>query len=1595
MQNGLGREAVIGAVEDHLLTRGKPELAALGRIMLARASNEDLAIYGPEALAGFVESAFAHLASRAPGADIRLVDTEAVIDGAKRELTLLEVLNDDMPFLLDSTLAALGEQGFAVRFVVHPILAIERDGEGQLKRFAGDAQAGTQSGTRRESLIQIHLDRIDAGATREALIAELRQVYGDARVAVADWGRMRGRIAEIGVAYATNPPPLPRAEIEEASTFLRWLEEGNFTLLGLNEYRIPESDAVPEAVPGSGLGILADPEVKVLKRGGELVTVTPEIRAFLSEPVPLIVTKASVRSRVHRRVHLDYIGVKRFDPDGRLIGEIVIVGLFTATAYNEPAASVPFIRRKVARALELTQLDHSSHSGRALLNVLESYPRDELFQIDLDTLLTFAFDILAVYERPRVRALARADRFDRFVSILVFIPKDRYDSSVRERVGRLLAQLFDGRLSAAYPAYPEGPLARTHYIVGRDSGTVPVIDPATLDRAIAATVKTWPDALSDALGEAMAGPRARAWKARYANAFSAAYREAFSSERAIADIALIEAMGPERPRAVRFDRREGDLNRVSLEVFARGQSLPLSDRVPLLESMGFRVVVERTYRIVPEGSSEPDRIWLHDMVLERAGGGPIDLDALGPMLEAALMALLAGRAATDGYNALTLEAGLGWRDVQLVRTLSRYLLQLRIPFSQDYMASTLVRHAGLTATIVSLFYARFDPRPEAQQDREAQEAAIRATIETALDAIQSLDEDRILRHFVNLIEAAIRTSYFQLDANGLPRETIAIKFLSAAVEGMPLPKPLVEIFVYDPRVEGVHLRFGKVARGGLRWSDRREDFRTEVLGLVKAQQVKNAVIVPVGAKGGFVPKRLPPPSDRQAFMAEGIAAYQVFVGALLDLTDNLVGGAVVHPANTVRHDADDPYLVVAADKGTATFSDIANALSVERGFWLGDAFASGGSEGYDHKKMGITARGAWEAVKRHFAEMDRDIQTSPFTVAGVGDMSGDVFGNGMLLSPEIRLVAAFDHRDIFIDPAPDAAASLAERQRLFDLPRSSWADYNPALISQGGGIFSRSLKSIPLSPEMRALLDLDREEATPVEVMGAILRARVDLLWFGGIGTYIRAASETDAQVGDKANDAIRITGRQVRAKVIGEGANLGCTQRGRIEAAQAGVRLNTDAIDNSAGVNTSDVEVNIKIALAPAQADGRLDPPARSALLASMTDDVAALVLENNIRQTLALSLAERRGAGIMGDFSRAMHDLEARGRLDRAVEFLPDDAQMAERERLGGSLVRPEISVLLAYAKLWLKDELVASFVPDEALFDEELRHYFPHALVEAFPGEIAAHRLHREIIATRLANAVVNAIGSAGLARVMARTGSDLPSITLAYAATRDIFGIEALHAGIKSLDHRVPGDTQLALYARLEDFVSGMLIWLTRQVMWRPGVLADIVAQGQAAVAALRPVLGDSGAAKLRALGVPPDLATELAMLDRLADVPEIALVAQRTGRDLTTTALAYRALGDGLGIAALTVAGAGLAPTDPFERLAVARALDMASLAHRAITIEALSSPAEQHDPASGWMAEHRAEAERATASVAQSLSGGVSLARLTVAAGLLSDLARG
>ncbi|MEJ2377364.1 MAG: NAD-glutamate dehydrogenase, partial [Pseudolabrys sp.] len=1063
-------------------------------------------------------------------------------------------------------------------------------------------------------------------------------------------------------------------------------------------------------------------------------------------------------------------------------------------------------------------------------------------------------------------------------------------------------------------------------------------DQTKLEQDVAAIVRTWNDELAEVLAREYPPAKASALFARYREAFSVGFHAVYSPQSAAADIHAIEALSEERPLGVDFHPRpDTDHRSVGLKVWSFVRPLPLSERVPVLENMGFQVVNERTYRIMPAGTQH--RLWLHDMRLECKDGGEIDLARDKARLEAGFLMVMRGQAENDGYNALTLVGRLGWRDVALIRALSRFLRQIRVPFSQDYMWATLTKHAAVATDIVELFHSRFNPSADAEVKRADEQAALAERIEEELQKVESLDEDRILRHFVNAVQAAIRTNYFQTDAAGQPKPIISIKFGSGKLTGVPLPHPLYEIFVYSPRVEGVHLRFGKVARGGIRWSDRPQDFRTEILGLVKAQQVKNAVIVPVGAKGGFVPKLMPKSAPRDVVQAEGVATYKLFISSLLDITDNIAtDGVIIPPANVVRHEGDDPYLVVAADKGTATFSDIANEIAVAHDYWLSDAFASGGSAGYDHKAMGITARGAWESVKRHFREMDINIHETPFTAVGVGDMSGDVFGNGVLRENTIKLVAAFDHRDIFIDPDPDPKTSFAERKRLFELPRSSWKDYDKALISKGGGVYSRSSKSVALLPEAQALFGVGAS-VTPSELMKAVLKAPVDLLFFGGIGTYVRASQEGDADAGDRANDAIRVTGAELRCKVVGEGANLGMTQCGRVEAARKGVRLNTDAIDNSAGVNTSDVEVN-----------------------------------------------------------------MEQSGQLDRAVEYLPDEMALGERRKRAEPLTRPELAVLLAYAKLSLYSELLDCAVPDDPYLGRELTRYFPEEIGERFGQALQAHRLRREIIATQLTNSMINRGGATLIVRIADQTGSAASAIAAAFAAVRNSFGLVELNEEVDALDNRVAGDVQLGLYVAVQDLLLDRIVWFLRHVDLTQG-LETIIGHYRDGIGALGASLDTAlpkpatAACEVRIgelmnVGVPDALARRIGSLSVLKAAPDIVLVADRAGKSVGEVAATYFATEDFFQLDKVCGAVSDIVVADYFDRLALDRALDSIGDAERRLTAAIVENGVAGTGAVEEWVKPRQAEVERIRTAIHEIAGSGLTLSKLSVAASLLGDLAR-
>jgi glutamate dehydrogenase len=1594
-----GGDALIRQVQKVL---GKASQAAqFAALLYGRKGLDGLEELPPDRLADDAREALAFIAAKPRGRHkVRVRRLAAGGNGTRSESALIEIVNDDMPFLVDSVLGELQVRGIGVRLLLHPIFVVRRDKAGRLQEI-GPVGEGEASGGRQESYIAVHVGALSEAEARD-LAAALAAILQEVRVVVADWRPMLERLGTGTRLLERAPDSVPRDLLAEARAFLEWLGEDNFTFLGSREFELAgdaqSGDLVP--VAGSGLGVLRDESVQVLRRGTELVAMTPEVRRFFFAPSPLIIAKANAMSRVHRRAHMDYIGIKTYRADGSPKGEIRLVGLFTSQAYVRPPGQIPILRHKVDSVLAACGYPPASHDGKAVLNILGTFPRDELFQIDIDQLREWTEGILDLETRPRVRVFARIDRFDRFVSVLVYVPRDRYATKVRERIGALLADTYKGRIAAFYPYFPEGPLVRVQFIVGRYGGETPQADLATLERQIAEIVRTWEDRLADAI--AGKGRDGGALLAKYGVAFSAGYAETFTAERALQDIERIERLGPAQPVVIDFHRQPGEpAARIHAVVYSLGAPITLSERVPVLENMGFSAIDERSYHIRPRFADGERDVTLHDMVLESSDGTGVELERHDKRLEGCFLAVLGGEADNDGYNRLIVSAGADWREAATLRAYAAYLRQLGSPFGLRYLADTLTRHAGLARDFLELFHARFDPaRKMSVAERQAAAEALRPRIEGALAGVPSLDEDRILRQVLNLIDATVRTNFYRADADGRLPATLAFKLDSKAVEAAPQPRPFREIWVYSARVEGVHLRFGPIARGGIRWSDRAQDFRTEVLGLARAQLVKNAVIVPSGAKGGFLPKRLPRAGSREDVQKEGIAAYRIFISALLDLTDNIKDGRIVPPPQVVRHDADDAYLVVAADKGTATFSDIANEISGSHDFWLGDAFASGGSAGYDHKKMAITARGAWECVKRHFREMDIDIQRQPFHVVGVGDMSGDVFGNGMLLSEHIQLVAAFDHRDIFIDPNPGAGA-LGERKRLFDLPRSSWQDYDKSKISAGGGVFSRGAKSIALSAGVKALLGVEAAHLAPNELIRAILKCRTDLLWFGGIGTYLRAAGETDAEVGDRANDPLRITAAEVRAKVIGEGANLGVTQRARIEFAQRGGRIDTDFIDNSAGVNTSDQEVNIKIALAPATRSGKLGPPARIKLLADMTEDVAAASLRNNYQQSLALSLAERKSAAELADYTVLMRALESRRLFERTLEALPSDMEMQERGRAGRGFTRPELAVLLSYAKIALQHELLEARVPDSRELEPWLTGYFPELLRERFAEAIARHSLRREIIALGLTNAIVNRGGPAMAVRLADETRRGSADVAYAFLAAREVFELPALWQRIDALDGRVKGEAQLGLYQATRDLVNAQTLWFLRNGAALSD-LAGTIARHRAGLAALRPAVGEvlpasrkarleGEARRLGESGIPADLAADIAALDVLGLAPPITGIAEETRTSVPQAARAYLAIGEHLRIADLAAKAAAIPTPDYYDRLAVAQALAQLEEAQAAFARQALGADGAGVE---AWLAGQGDRLGRVRSTL-QEIAGDktCTVSRLLVAAGQLNDLA--
>ncbi|GAA4810547.1 NAD-glutamate dehydrogenase [Streptomyces ziwulingensis] len=1480
--------------------------------------------------------------------------------------SVVEVVTDDMPFLVDSVTNELTRQGRGIHVVIHPQFVVRRDLTGKLIEVLPTPPTDDlPHDAHVESWIHVEIDRETDRADLKQITADLLRVLSDVRETVEDWGKMREAAVRLAEALPGEPAPgdLDGQEVEEARELLRWLADDHFTFLGYREYELRGDDSLA-AVPGTGLGILrADPHHDT----DESHPVSPsferlpaDARAKAREHRLLVLTKANSRSTVHRPSYLDYIGVKRFDAEGNVVGERRFLGLFSSAAYTESVRRVPVIRRKVAEVLERAGFSPNSHDGRDLLQILETYPRDELFQTPADELQSIATSVLYLQERRRLRLYLRQDEYGRYYSALVYLPRDRYTTGVRLRIIDILKEELGG-ISVDFTAWnTESILSRLHFVVRVPQGTeLEQLSDADRDRIearLVAAARSWSDGFAEALTAEFGEEHAAELLRRYGGAFPEGYKADHGPRSAVADLGHLERLDEEHTFALSLYEPVGATpEERRFKIYQKGGSVSLSAVLPVLSRLGVEVTDERPYEL---RCSDRTTAWIYDFGLRMpktvAGGADHLGDDARERFQDAFAAAWNGKAENDGFNALVLSAGLTWRQALVLRAYAKYLRQAGSTFSQDYMEDTLRDNVHTTRLLVSLFEARMAPERQ-RAGREIVDALLEE-VDAALDQVASLDEDRILRAFLTVIKATLRTNFFQEAAGGRPHDYVSMKFDPQAIPDLPAPRPAFEIWVYSPRVEGVHLRFGKVARGGLRWSDRREDFRTEILGLVKAQMVKNTVIVPVGAKGGFVAKQLPDPAvDRDAWLAEGIASYRTFISALLDITDNMVAGEVVPPADVVRHDEDDTYLVVAADKGTATFSDIANGVAETYNFWLGDAFASGGSAGYDHKGMGITARGAWESVKRHFRELGTDTQSEDFTVVGIGDMSGDVFGNGMLLSEHIRLVAAFDHRHIFIDPNPDPATSYAERRRVFELPRSSWADYDTALLSAGGGVFPRTAKAIPVNAHIREALGIEGKvsKMTPADLMRAILGAPVDLLWNGGIGTYVKASTESHGDVGDKANDAIRVDGADLRVKVVGEGGNLGLTQLGRIEFATQGGRVNTDAIDNSAGVDTSDHEVNIKILLNGLVADGDMTVKQRNKLLAEMTDEVGHLVLRNNYAQNAALSNALAQSKDMLHAQQRFMKHLVREGRLDRALEFLPTDRQIRERLSAGRGLTSPETAVLLAYTKITVAEELLATTLPDDPYLKGLLHAYFPSALREKFTDRIDTHPLRREITTTVLVNDTVNTGGTTYLHRLREETGASLEEIVRAQTAARAVFRSYPVWDSVERLDNKAEAAVQTRIRLHSRRLVERGTRWLLNNRP-QPLQLAETVEffadRVERVWAELPKLLRGADADwyqrihdELTGAGVPDETATRVAGFSSAFPTLDIVSVADRTGQEPLAVAEVYYDLADRLGIAQMMDRISDLPRADRWQSMARAAIREDLYAAHAALTADVLTA----------------------------------------------------
>jgi glutamate dehydrogenase len=1598
-------QAVINRVADMIRDRlPEPQaqrVDAFVRQYYARVTPEDLAHLDAVDVYGAALSHWS-LAQKPPAgvARVRVYNPRFAEHGWDTTHTVVETHVEDMPFLVDSVRMELVRHGLDIHLVIHPIIRFRRDDDGDVVDVLepGTDRGGEGAHVSAESFIHVEVDRQGDAEILAEIERDLARVLADVRAAVEDWPKMVRAVERVTTQLDERPPPLPTRELDEAKALLAWLADDHFTFLGFREYELVTEDGEDElrALPDTGLGILRGATL----RSASFVKVPPEVRRLAREKSLLNITKANSVATVHRPARLDYVGVKRFDDTGEAVGEWRFLGLYTSTLYSVRVTEIPVLRRKVEAVMERAGFESASHDAKELLTVLESYPRDELLEIGEDELYRTAMGILGLQERQRLRVFIRRERFGRYFSCLVFLPRDRLNTDNRVAIQRILLEALGG-VSVEYQSrLAESVLARIHVIVRIEPGDAVDVDTAAIERRLAQAIRSWTDDLADALVEEFGEHRGVELFHRYREAFPAGYRADFPARMGAVDIRRIEDAFDRDLALHAHHPLEAPPDFLRLKLFHAGQPITISDVLPLFENMGVTVVDERPYEIRREGA---ERVWIYDFGLSTAQVSDEPIAEEGRELARETFARLwRGEAENDGFNRLVLAAGLPWRDVTVLRAYSKYLRQTGQTFSQAYMERTLAAQPHIARLLIELFRARFDPAVQAAGRTKASPDELTQRVRTAIDAVASLDEDRILRSFLGLVLATVRTNAFQTGEDGQPKGHLALKLDPALVNDLPAPRPMFEIFVYSPHIEGVHLRGGKVARGGVRWSDRREDFRCEVLELMTAQMVKNAVIVPVGAKGGFVVKR--PPTDRAALADEVVASYRTFVRGLLDLTDNLVGGTVVPPPDVVRHDGDDPYLVIAADKGTAAFSDIANEISAEYGFWLGDAFASGGSSGYDHKRMGITARGAFESVKRHFRQLGINAETTEIMAVGIGDMSGDVFGNGMMLFPRLKLVGAFDHRHIFLDPDPDPEAAGRERERLFRLPGSTWGDYGTEILSPGGGIYPRSTKAIPLSPEARRLLGIDDETATPHEVIRALLRAPVDLLWNGAIGTFVKASTESDADVGDKVNDPVRVDACDLRCRVVGEGGNLGFTQDARIEFARSGGLVNTDFIDNSGGVDCSDREVNIKVLLDGEVADGDMTQKQRGALLTDMTDEVADLVRRDNYLQAQALARTvastRQRGPRYLG----FLRSVEQAGRVDRGHDS--DTETPNQRSSAGEMLTVPELAFLFAHTKIMVYDALLESDVPEDPYMARELERYFPKPLRERFARRMQTHPLRREIIANAVANELVNRLDFTATFTVADYMDATLAEIARSFTVVRDILGLRPLWAEVEALDDRVPVAVQTEMVGDIGRVLTSLMRWLLRYRSPPIDVEAEVTRFGeQVATLArtLRTLLapGERDACEMRAAqfvgeGVPADLADEVAWLGAVMPAPDVIEVAAAVGEPAESVAEVHAALGDRLRLDWLRQQMDALAFATRWETLSRLGVRDELFDHRRALTAAVLRTVPPTHaaeDRIDSWLAANPAGTTRFERLIAEiERSGRFDVTTLTVALSELRSL---